>query len=205
MTRGYYINLASSVERRSLMEANDVTKSFTRVEAVCPSNMPEVKFYPSVMTATEKCCFLSHMKVWELIAKGDDTHAVVCEDDVKLKDTFFMSTQQLGVHDFVHLAPVEKKIGVVEPKDLNCRSTACYVISKRLCGMLVDKFKEDNTVFIADLFSDYFPDSATILSVVSDSVSFNEQTNVSTIEKSAPKVLKSILQAKGVQLDCWLY
>lgn len=91
--RAFYINLDRSPARRDFMEreAAAVGLALERVEGVDGRELPEEEYLrlcPEVNGARigrgELGCFLSHRRVWEIVAAGSDPYAVIFEDDVHI-------------------------------------------------------------------------------------------------------------------------
>ncbi len=96
--KAYYINLERAKERRQHMEsqAARLGLDLVRIDAVDGLAMPSAdaeKVCPvpgrtHKLSMVEIACFLSHREAWSLIATGDDTHAIILEDDLFLSPDF---------------------------------------------------------------------------------------------------------------------
>jgi glycosyl transferase family 25 len=99
--KAYYINLDRSVSRRDWFErqARRLGVEFERVAAVDAAALPESELAQLRSTASvplsagEIGCFLSHRRIWQMIAERDDDWAFVAEDDVHFSTdaSFFLS------------------------------------------------------------------------------------------------------------------
>ena len=94
----YLINLKKSPERlaKSKKRLEEQNIGFTRVEGVLGQDLSEdeikqhycpalnAKKYHTALTKGQIGCYLSHRKVWQLIAEGDDDFGIIMEDDFVL-------------------------------------------------------------------------------------------------------------------------
>ncbi|MCY4005336.1 MAG: glycosyltransferase family 25 protein [Rhodobacteraceae bacterium] len=107
----YYINLESSVERRQCMESQltGLELNYERVAAVDGKSLSiqQIRRYrqrtPSAphLSNGAVACFLSHLKVWKMIAKKTDQFSVVMEDDI------YISTHSRKLLETSSWIPVE--------------------------------------------------------------------------------------------------
>lgn len=108
--------LPESAEVIDAVDANNL--SVEDIEPFAP-NSRSFPPYPFVLRRTEIACFLSHRKVWRLIADGPSPGAMVLEDDVVLASPAFMDavelvTRHAGENDFVRFPyKVREKPGKV--------------------------------------------------------------------------------------------
>jgi GR25 family glycosyltransferase involved in LPS biosynthesis len=79
-TAGMETVIVDAIDKESLDE--NQTAKFVAPGLLLPS-------YPYTLKKGEVACFLSHRKVWKMIAEGADDFALVLEDDVRLENPVF--------------------------------------------------------------------------------------------------------------------
>ena len=79
-TAGMELIIVNAIDKASLGDKESA--EFLRPNLLQPS-------YPFALSKGEIACFLSHRKVWKLIADGGDDFALVLEDDVQLENPMF--------------------------------------------------------------------------------------------------------------------
>lgn len=97
----FVINLDSDVKRMQNLDTSLRAQNieYTRVSAVDGRKMPRDELanhflnsyqmrLGSEIGASQAGCFLSHSKVWNLIANGEDDYGLVLEDDIHLSSDF---------------------------------------------------------------------------------------------------------------------
>lgn len=209
----YFINLDCRKDRLESMLSNEYSKSFTRVKAIHFGEIHDDYICGNgyKITSAENACFLSHLKVWELVTKDHsilmDDFVLIAEDDVTFKKNIDDVLNCINESEYRFIQCINEAnqdsilVGKV-PVELNRTTTACYLIRKSLCAELYDKFANNNIVFIADMFSDYLNERLGLLH--GSFVYHNELSNVSDITPHTNKVLKERLQNVGIRLDNWL-
>ena len=116
----YVIHLASAAARRPVVQrlAETVGMELIIVAAVDKADLDDSEIadvlrpglmqprYPFSVSKGEIACFLSHRKVWRMIAEGNDDFVLVLEDDVQLQNPMFaeqlaFAAGHAGPHDLV--------------------------------------------------------------------------------------------------------
>jgi len=106
----YLINLKKSPERlaKSKKRLEEQNIGFTRVEGVLGQDLSEgeikqhycpalnAKKYHTALTKGQIGCYLSHRKVWQLIAEGDDDYGIILEDDFVLSGNLSKAFESIG-------------------------------------------------------------------------------------------------------------
>lgn len=178
----YVINLDQSVDRLDYMTkmCGKLGLAFDRVPAIDKNNAIGTKarnngknLWIEEMTPGEVACFLSHRKVIELIANGQEKHAVVLEDDIILSpsaslllansdwvptDSDFIKLETQGTKVFV--GPKRRIVGL-ELSLRQLKSThllsAGYIISKSAAQKLLPHMEVPSMPIDHFLFNDEFP------------------------------------------------
>lgn len=138
----------SAVDGRGLSEEE-------RLSWIAAGEVSGKKPYP--MVAGEVGCFLSHRKCWELVLRGDDSHAVVFEDDIVIGECHELLSSAdwiPGDADVVKLETTRKRtvvgkepsasVGARAVRRLydNHNGTAGYVVSREGARKLLDMSHE---------------------------------------------------------------
>ncbi len=76
-----FLSLGLEVQRVSAIDAKKSTIPWNKV---APLGSFEKFYSPIEMSAPEVCCYLSHMKCWELLLSSNEQWAAVFEDDILL-------------------------------------------------------------------------------------------------------------------------
>lgn len=160
----YYINLDRATARRSHMEqmAKEIDVPLNRFPAIDSDEQTDAEFrswYPEAsirynLTKQEVCCFLSHMKIWEIAANSDARYTAVFEDDIKLSPSargFLENDDWLSASMQLVRLETSKKATLIARKEVPvwdnrtvCRQTGWhegaggYVISKEMAQSLLD-------------------------------------------------------------------
>jgi len=166
----HIISLASATHRRAYQAAQAKRLGFVPIwsDAVGTQDISDAIFHQyafqwqRALKKTEVACFLSHLHLWQNIAKSDGP-AVVLEDDVVLGGDWLADVQLLGTHqkaDFICLETWGKKIlgkseslGHLElkPLILNSAGAAAYVLWPSGAQHLVARYERCG-VALADAF-----------------------------------------------------
>lgn len=110
----YLINLKKSPERlaKSKKRLAEQNVDFTRVEGVLGHDLSEdeikqhycpdlnVSKYHTALTKGQIGCYLSHRKVWQLIAEGEDDFGIILEDDFVLPGNLIDAIECIENIDF---------------------------------------------------------------------------------------------------------
>lgn len=116
----FVINLDRSVERRQLMAqrlaAMGLRPDF--VQAIdgkaCTADRPDML---TILTAGEVGCYLSHLKVWQMIVDRNLPVALVLEDDVQLSEdtphVLRVLTAWPHRYDMIRLSSLQKPVGIL--------------------------------------------------------------------------------------------
>ena len=208
--KGYYINLERSKDRKSLMKANLITSNFIRVKGITPVDKPKNIIPSSIgyaMTATEECCFLSHLECWKLIAQSDEPYGFICEDDVNLQKGILEQVSNIlndNLPQFLHITFGSNKLKEVTFKDLIRCGTYSYIISKELASFLVQQFEKDNKIYVADLYHEYMPEAGKVFQLQTNLIKWFDTSKESTIEVGMFNQWKEHLISSGMKLTNWI-
>lgn len=211
----YFINLDNRQDRLESVLNDEFLMDFQRVSAIHSSeiNLDEYKLKPDItyITPAEAGCCLSHIKVWEIATKDptikNSEFIMVCEDDVSSVKNFNEILEKL-IHfssytenDFIHCIPTQDLLNKydwnnVPIKEITLLTTGCYLIRKSLCIKLVEQFKANKELFIADKFFSYLPFS--VVSIFTPIVEFNSLSQLSDISEERIKKFIEFLSKTNI-------
>ena len=100
MIPAYYINRDAATARRGYIEASakDLQIGLTRFAAIDANTLSDREYRrwhseadaSYCLSKSEVCCFLSHLKLWEEIAKSDAPFTAIFEDDILMSSGLAM-------------------------------------------------------------------------------------------------------------------
>lgn len=170
----YIISLAAAQHRRAFQEAQAQRLGFEPIwqAAMDAQDLSDEEFlqhafrWQRPLKKTEVGCFLSHLRVWQRIAKSYGP-AVILEDDVILSEYWYQDILTLGqtsCADYICLETWGKKIlGQSEYVDdmkiqrlhLNSAGAAGYLLWPSGALMLIERYQK-NGAALADAFINEF-------------------------------------------------
>lgn len=212
----YFINLDSRKDRLTNMLSNKYSYTFTRIKAIHFDEISSIYLTenPELVPA-EIACFLSHLKIWKIVALDfdikDDEYVLISEDDVVFNENTEDILNKISkcnnyhavrfIQCINHNANNKIEIRYVKPNSIDRTSTACYLIKKSLCKELVRKFSYINTVHIVDLFSQYIEESVGLLDI--NITSWSDTANQSDISVQTDSKVKELLINSVFSYDNW--
>lgn len=143
----YCINLPFSKERYSLIKQDKFFSNSQIINGVLGKDVIDFIPNPNELTEGELGCILSHIKVWKMVIEdtsiNNNDFVMIIEDDVYSVEDI---NQKLNIclntnFDFIQ-GNSEKQVLTHSSKvSITFKSSACYLIRKKLCKHLLDKIK----------------------------------------------------------------
>ncbi len=174
----YVINLDRSADRLRHMrgQADAIGLAFERVDGVDGEQLAEADLAayrqhaaPLPLTAGEVGCWLSHQKVWSLIAARDDAWGLVLEDDVEISPDLPAALDgSAGPPADADIVKIDTSLSVMVEMSRasvpfagrslhrlrrNSWGTAGYMVSRRAAGWLIAHAKPIEAPIDLQLFS----------------------------------------------------
>lgn len=150
----YCINLPLSKKRYDLIKRDKFFSNFQMVNGIYGKDIIDFVSNPNELTEGELGCTLSHLKVWKMVAEdasiNDNDFVMIIEDDVysvegiedKLK--ICLKTN----FDFIQGNSSRQTLTHGSKRSITFKSSACYLIRKKLCKQLLDKIKGNNLILM---------------------------------------------------------
>lgn len=150
----YCINLPLSKQRYDLIKKDKFFSNFQIVNGVYGKDVIDFVSNPNELTEGELGCTLSHIKIWKMVVEdtsiNDNDFVMIIEDDVysvegiedKLK--ICLKTN----FDFIQGNSLNQTLTHSSKTSITFKSSACYLIRKKLCKQLLDKIKSNNLILM---------------------------------------------------------
>lgn len=150
----YCINLPLSKERYDLIKRDKFFSNSHIINGVYGKDVIDFIPNPNELTEGELGCTLSHIKIWKMVIEDtsidDNDFVMIIEDDVcSIEDIEGKLEICLNSNfDFIQGNSSNKILTYSSKKSITFKSSACYLIRKKLCKQLLDKIKGNNLILM---------------------------------------------------------